>query len=239
MADVEALTRDAHARLQASGSSERQAVLSGGYAPSGLRILGNDAATLRSLAREMAQQLRGAGDAEVLAVVDGLVHGGTMEGRLLGYLLLERHRQVACELGPRAVEALGRGNDSWVTVDTFGSCVSGPAWLRGRLDDATVLRWARSRDLWWRRCALATTVPLNQKSKGGTGDARRTLAVCELLVDDHEDMVVKAMSWALRSLSGFDRRAVERFLAKHESVLHKRVLREVRSKLTTGRKNKK
>jgi 3-methyladenine DNA glycosylase AlkD len=153
--------------------------------------------------------------------------------------VLGRHKSTLAALPATAVAALGKGNDSWVTVDTYASFVSGPAWLRGRLDDATVLRWTRSRDRWWRRTALATTVVLNQRSKGGGGDTPRTLAVCEPLAGDHEDMVVKAMSWALRSLIAFDRPAVERFLADHEDVLHKRVLREVRTKLTTGRKYKK
>ena len=36
---------------------------------------------------------------------------------------------------------------------------------------------------------------------GGAGDAARTLAVCELLAAAQEDMVVKALSWALRALA--------------------------------------
>ena len=59
-------------------------------------------------------------------------------------------------------------------------------------------RWTESPDRWWRRAALVATVPLNVAAQGGTGDATRTLRVCELLVDDRDDMVVKAMSWALR-----------------------------------------
>jgi hypothetical protein len=50
-------------------------------------------------------------------------------------------------------------------------------------------------------------------------------------------MVVKAMSWALRELIPVDRRAVERFLKRHDAVLAARVKREVRNKLTTGLKN--
>ena len=35
------------------------------------------------------------------------------------------------------------------------------------------------------------------KTRAGHGDARRTLAVREMLAGDHDDMVVVAMSWAL------------------------------------------
>ena len=50
-------------------------------------------------------------------------------------------------------------------------------------------------------------------------------------------MVVKALSWALRSLIEWDRRAVSAFLVEHEDELAGRVKREVRTKLRTGRKN--
>ena len=70
------------------------------------------------------------------------------------------------------------------------------------------------------------------KTRGGHGDARRTLGICEMLADDHDDMVVKAMSWALRELGPWDPNAVERFLSSNEDRLAARVKREVRNKLS-------
>jgi 3-methyladenine DNA glycosylase AlkD len=61
--------------------------------------------------------------------------------------------------------------------------------------------------------------------------------VCSLLADDHEDMVQKAMSWALRTLIVHDREAVSDFLEGHHDSLAARVKREVRNKLDTGLKN--
>jgi len=84
-----------------------------------------------------------------------------------------------------------------------------------------------------------STVPLNVKAQGGTGDAARTLGVCRLLISDRDDMVVKALSWALRSLAQRDTEAVHRFLKDHNSRLAPRVLREVNNKLKTGLKNPK
>ena len=72
---------------------------------------------------------------------------------------------------------------------------------------------------------------------GGTGDAHRTLAICALLAGDRDDMVVKALSWALRELGARDPAAVREFLTAHESELAARVLREVRNKLDRGLKN--
>ncbi len=64
----------------------------------------------------------------------------------------------------------------------------------------------------------------------------RTLAVCGPLAGDHDDMVAKGLSWALRELIVHDRGAVERFLTEHETRLPALVKREVRNKLMTGRK---
>lgn len=81
-------------------------------------------------------------------------------------------------------------------------------WLRGQVPDKLIHKWARSRDRWWRRAALVSTVALNIRSRDGYGDVPRTLAVCRLLLDDRDDMIVKAMSWALRGLIVHDANAV-------------------------------
>ena len=67
----------------------------------------------------------------------------------------------------------------------------------------------------------------------------RTLAVCRLLAADQDDMVVKAMSWALRELIQHDAKAVREFLNQNDAVLAARVKREVNNKMTTGLKNPK
>ena len=87
---------------------------------------------------------------------------------------------------------------------------------------------------------LIATVPLNAKSRGATsaiGDTTRTLAVCTRLLDDRDDMVVKAMSWALRELTKRNPEAVRAFLSEHGDRLSARVRREVSNKLAAGRKS--
>ena len=105
------------------------------------------------------------------------------------------------------------------------------------MSDELIHRWAGSADVWLRRASLASTVPLNNKTRGGSGDPARTLKVCDLLIDDREDMVVKAMSWALRELAKRDPETVRDYIDMHRPRLAPRVLREVTTKLTTGHKN--
>jgi 3-methyladenine DNA glycosylase AlkD len=80
-------------------------------------------------------------------------------------------------------------------------------------------------------------VGLNLKSRGGTGDTWRTLMICEKVIQYRDDMIVKALSWALRELSKNDKPAVQEFMKKNDTLLAGRVCREVYSKLETGKKN--
>jgi 3-methyladenine DNA glycosylase AlkD len=157
--------------------------------------------------------------------------------RWQAYELIAAHKATFHSLGEDELEELGQGINSWWTTDSFARTLSGPAWRDGLVSDDLTVKWAKSPDLWWRRAALVSTVAFNIRSQGGKGDVPRTLSICRMLVDDHEDMVVKALSWALRELVYFDHTAVEGFIQEHEHVLAGRVKREVGSKLRTGLKN--
>ena len=189
--------------------------------------------SVRAVRRAWSRRLRSAPAEAVVAVSMALVD----RQRWVAYELLFHHAGALDHLGVEEVKRLGEGMADWGSVDAFGSLVSGPAWRRGRLPDEAVHRWAASPDRWWRRAALVSTVPLNLRSRGGTGDAGRTLDICRRLAADGDDMVVKALSWALRELVVWDPEAVRRFLDAHHVVLAARVRREVRSKLETGRKH--
>ncbi|HEV3238481.1 MAG TPA: DNA alkylation repair protein, partial [Gemmataceae bacterium] len=155
----------------------------------------------------------------------------------VAYELVCYHKPAMQSLIAKDLEQLGQGIDSWEAVDTFACYLSGPAWREKQVPDRVIHRWARSKDRWWRRAALVSTVPLNKKARGGSGDADRTLAVCRLLVEDRDDMVVKALSWALRDLARPDPKAVGAFLKEYDGQLAGRVVREVGNKLKTGLKN--
>jgi 3-methyladenine DNA glycosylase AlkD len=156
-------------------------------------------------------------------------------GRVLAYELITNHKQTFESLSLRQVVSFGQGMASWSDVDCFACYLAGLAWRHGLIPTTAVKSWARSSNRWWRRAALVATVPLNVKAQGGTGDSARTLAVCKLLIADRDPMVVKALSWALRALAVREPREVSRFLRTHEGFAPL-VVREVETKLKTGRK---
>jgi 3-methyladenine DNA glycosylase AlkD len=191
---------------------------------------------MRTVLREIHKELRDEPPGRVLELARLLRGKGTHEGRQVAFELLDRRKDARAGLGRDDILELGEGNDNWASVDAFCVYVSGPAWREGQLTDEEVLSWARSPDRWWRRTALVSTVPLNMKSRGGTGDPDRTLRICAELGGDSEPMVAKGLSWALRALISVDRAAVEGFLLEHGETVPALVKREVRNKLETGKK---
>jgi 3-methyladenine DNA glycosylase AlkD len=191
---------------------------------------------LRQLRRRYSLQIGDAPGDSVLALALRLLRAPSVYVRFIAYELIYKHREASSRLDAKALARLGDSIDSWAAVDCFACYLSGPAWRAGQVSDSLIQKWACSADRWWRRAALVSTVPLNAKAPG---DARRTLCICAMLIDDRDDMVVKAMSWALRKLSQRDSRAVVEFLSKHKSRLAARVVREVGNKLRTGKKNPK
>ena len=238
MRNTDARVREVRERLDRLARPASAHPASGGYG-SRLRRLGLRTTEVRAVARNLTRDCRALPAREVVRAAQGLVEGGVFEGGLVAFELLWHHRAAAATLTARDLARLVRGADNWVTTDTFACLVSGPVWRRGQVGDAWNARWAHSRDRWLRRIALVSTVPLNLPSRGGTGDVPRTLRVCRMLVADHDDMVVKALSWALREVAKRDPAAVRRFLERHRASIAARVMREVTNKLTTGLKTPK
>jgi 3-methyladenine DNA glycosylase AlkD len=197
----------------------------------------HNTASERALRRKYSALLRTASPEYVLGFAKALFFGHGQ--RWQAYEVIAGHKAAFHCLNAELLEEFGQGINSWWTVDSFARTLSGPAWRDGLITDQMVIKWAQSPDLWWRRAALVSTVAFNVRSQGCQGDVPRTLLICRLLIADHEDMVVKALSWALRELVYFDPHAVEGFLAEHGQVLAGRVKREVGNKLRTGLKNPK
>ena len=191
--------------------------------------------TERAICKKYSNLVRTASPEYVLVFARHLLF--TFGHRWQAYEVIAAHKAAFNSLGAEELEELGQGINSWWSVDSFARTLSGPAWRDGLVSDDLIVRWAKSPDLWWRRAALVSTVAFNIRSQGGKGDVPRTLFICRMLVADHADMVVKALSWALRELVYFDPQAVEGFMGEHEHALAGRVKREAASKLRTGLKN--
>ncbi|MFW3145758.1 MAG: DNA alkylation repair protein [Thermoplasmatota archaeon] len=220
-----------------SAADEKRREKAKGYYPTSFHTLGVKVPDQKKVTNSLRKRIKGEPLEERIALAKALVDTSVFECQQTAYELLSKDREALHSLAMSDLYDLRKGLDNWVSVDTFSALLAGVAWREGRISDDTLKGWAASEDRWIRRSSLVCTIALNQKARGGRGDVNRTLMVCRLLAEDRDEMVAKALSWALRELSKIDKEPVIGFIEEHRDVLPKRVLREVGRKLDTGRKN--
>ena len=204
--------------------------------PTSMEVFGLMVSDLRMVIAKWQKKLKDFTPGQWIDLALDLVNARHLECQLVAYEFLWKNKKALLSLTQQQIIALGGQLDNWVSVDMYCLSITGYCWRMGLLPDHVLEQWAKNENLWIRRAALVSTVPLNLRARGGTGDVERTLRICQMLVDDRQDMVIKALSWALRELSKSDRQAVKTFMEQHGQRIHSRVKREVETKLQTGKK---
>lgn len=199
------------------------------------RLAARSVPTLRPVRRLWSKKLASASPQEVLQIARDILASEEAEFRFIAYELVHFHKPARKFLRKDEVEELAHEMQSWDAVDAFSYYISGPAWRDGQISDDVIAKWAASKNRWWRRASLASTIPLSRRHTAE--DIDRVLSVCASLVADRDDMVVKAMSWALREVGRQNPSAATQFVDTHGDALAPRILREVKNKLQTGLKN--
>ena len=190
--------------------------------------------TVRAIRREFSRRIASAAPESVIQLALHLLDADSDLLRFFSYEIVSYHKLAFEQLTTDDLLKLGRGLNSWSSVDCFAMYLSGPIWASGRLSDKTIATWAHSDNRWLRRTALVSTVALGRR--GNPEDLRRVAQICTLLAADRDDMVVKALSWALREVAKKHPKEARAFLTAHKDALAARVIREVNNKLRTGLK---
>jgi 3-methyladenine DNA glycosylase AlkD len=112
----------------------------------------------------------------------------------------------------------GRVNN-WDIVDMSAEYIIGP---QVELTDRRLLdELAAAKDIWQRRVAIMSAFHYLKQ-----GDAKTTLKLAEVLVDDPEDLIQKAVGWQLREVGKrCDRKLLVSFLDKHAATMPRTALR--------------
>ena len=225
--------------LEALGdlSSEKRIEQIRYFAPGSQEVIGVSNPDLKEVIKALKDKYKGWDVRQWIELCKVLVKQDIFECQVLAYEIIGRNKKLLSTLSYDDLMELWRNLDNWASVDHFTVGIYGVLWGKGVVKDHHVEALLDSENFWDRRVAVVSTVALNLKSRGGQGDTPRTLAVCERVVDDREDLIRKALSWALRELSKRDPEAVSEFLEMHEKRLAGLVLREVRHKLDYGTKN--
>lgn len=109
--------------------------------------------------------------------------------------------------------------NNWDIIDGSAPYIVG-GWLEDK-DRRVLVTFARSKTLWDRRIAIMATFPFIRE-----GDATWTFKIADLLLNDNEDLIHKAVGWMLREVGnscGHD--VEEKFLKLHYKTMPRTMLR--------------
>ena len=205
--------------------------------PTSQRVIGVTSPQMREVLKAVRERNINWTDTQWIDLCKALVLQDVFECQVIAYEIINKDRKLLSALSYEDLMDLWGTLDNWASVDHFTVGIYGVLWGRGVVQDAHIDALLLSENFWDRRVAVVSTVALNLKSRGGTGDTPRTLAVCERVVDERQPMIWKALSWALRELAKRDPEAVWDFLEKYETRMSKQAVREITHKLEFGTKN--
>ena len=194
----------------------------------------------RAIARSWISRHRSAPAADVLALIESLLHGESHEEKTLGEILLAYHREARRLAGWRHIERWLDQLSGWAEVDglcqsTFSAEELLADWVKWR---ALIRRLARDAAVHKRRAALVLlTGPVHRSSDPRL--AELAFEIMGRLQAERDILITKAISWLLRCLVTQHRAAVVRYLEANEATLPRVAIRETRAKLETGRKSRK
>ncbi|MEM7484189.1 MAG: DNA alkylation repair protein [Bacteroidota bacterium] len=205
--------------------------------PTKMDVIGVTTPNLRLVLKEFRRQTQTYSKNEIYSLLRELIEMNILELQLLAFEYFKTDNELTKTVSFSQMDALGKNLDNWLSVDTFATMVVGKALLAEVIALDNLFTYSKSKDPWQRRVVLVATTCLNNKNNLSQNDIDTTKKLFKLYVDDHQGMIVKALSWALREFIKTDEEMVQQFISDYESKLHKSVLREVKSKLIFGVKN--
>lgn len=108
--------------------------------------------------------------------------------------------------------------NNWDLVDLSCSYILGN-WLIDKERDV-LYKLARSKDLWEKRISIISTFAFIRNDQ-----FTDTLRISEILINDKNDLIHKAVGWALREMGKKDKKSEVEFLQKHYKTMPRTMLR--------------
>jgi 3-methyladenine DNA glycosylase AlkD len=178
--------------------------------------------------RELARSIHAAHKAEwsideAMAFADALIEDRHLEAKSVGIEVVARYRR---DFSPRLLPAWKRwlaGNHSanWATTDAICGVLLGPLLLQHPELGARMRVWARDRNMWVRRASIVGLIP--RARRGESLDL--VYEIARRLHSDREDLIQKAVGWALREAGKTDMPRLERYLRANGAAIPRTTLR--------------
>jgi 3-methyladenine DNA glycosylase AlkD len=202
-----------------------------------LKVYGLRVWEIRQIVKDWRRGHQGLTLEDLLPLVDALWSGRSREERLVALELVAHHPRLLAELAWAWFEKARRELNDWELTDVLGVGVLGP-WVAHDPEKRTghLHQLVLSDDVWSRRLGLVAVVGLYRTRKG-PDVLSLALSLIDQVKEDQQPTITKAISWVLRALTRDHPAEVAAYLEKNAAFFPPRVVREVRNKLQTGRKN--
>jgi 3-methyladenine DNA glycosylase AlkD len=176
-------------------------------------------------------------ESDWLHTLDTLYHGESLEERMAAGMLLSRHKAHRQRLALARLETWLAQLHGWKEVDTTCQPVFTPAEMFKRWNEwEPFLRQLAARtDVNMRRASLVLLVAVVRSSDDARGIAL-ALTLIQALQHERDKRISKAVSWVLREAVKRHRSHIERYVQDNAPYLPKSSLRDVQTKLDTGKK---
>jgi len=160
---------------------------------------------------------------DAMAFAGLLIEDRHLEVKSLGIEVVARYRR---DFSPRLLPVWKRwlaGNHSanWATTDAMCGVLIGPLLLAHPRLGARMRAWSRDRNMWVRRASIVGLIALARR--GGSLDLVYDIA--RRLHGDREDLIQKAVGWALREAGKTDMARLERYLRANGASIPRTTLR--------------
>jgi 3-methyladenine DNA glycosylase AlkD len=169
--------------------------------------------------RKVANKYKDLSLSEVQQLLNSKIH----EHRLIALLILMQKYDAAEENSKKQIFELYLKNtqniNNWDLIDLSAPNIVG-AYLLDKPRDI-LYKLAKSKSIWEKRISMLATFEFI-----ANGEAKDTIAIAEILVNDKHDLIQKAVGWMLREVGKrVSQGEEEKFLRKHYKTMPRTMLR--------------
>jgi 3-methyladenine DNA glycosylase AlkD len=179
---------------------------------------------MRALARSIHAQHKDEWSIDdAMAFADVLIADRHLEAKAVGIEVVARYRRVFTSRLLRVWKRWLADNHSanWATTDAMCGVLIGPLLLQYPELAPRMRAWARDRNMWVRRASIVGLIP--RARRGESLDL--VYEIARRLHADQEDLIQKAVGWALREAGKTDMPRLERYLRANGAAIPRTTLR--------------
>jgi 3-methyladenine DNA glycosylase AlkD len=128
-------------------------------------------------------------------------------------LIAREHRMLSADFLADPVEALIVTKSWWDTVDSLGSAAVSPITARHPATLELMWQWLDSGNIWLIRAAIQ-----HQRGRASQTHFGLLYEMCDRFATEREFFIAKAIGWALRDCTHWDRDGVQTFVDAHPGL---------------------